>query len=232
MARWNPFAKLEAHGDAPTAVGVIGLGRFGRALALECMQLGIEVLGVDTDSDVVQQLNGLLTHVVSADATKEEVLRQLAVPELECVIVAIGDSVEASILTTSLLLNFDIPQIWVKAVSEAHGRILTQIGVEHVVYPESAMGRRVAHLIRGSLQDYIEIGDGLALVRTKPPAKIVGKTIAELRVRAHHGVTVIAVKPEGGVWADVNQNTILRPDDTILVTGPSEKAENFSHLLD
>lgn len=230
MAKWDIFSKHELRNAVPESVVVIGLGRFGQAIALELMKLGVEVLGIDLDPKVVQELNGRLTHVVSADSTREEVLRQLAIPEMECAVVAVGDSVEASILTTSLLLSFDIPQIWAKAMTDAHGRILQQIGVHHVVYSDTEMGKRVAHLIRGSVQDYIELGDGLALVRTSPPEAIVGKSISEIRVRASYGVTIIAVKKIGGKWSDVTADTILDYTDAIMVTGPSAKAENFSRL--
>lgn len=211
-------------------MAVIGLGRFGSSLALELMTLGAEVLGIDRNPDLAQQLNGHLTHAVTADSTKEEVLRQLSVHEMECVVVAIGNSVEASVLTTSVLLGFGITDIWVKAVSDQHARILERIGVPHVVRPEHEMGRRVAHLVRGSLQDYIPLGDGLALVRTSPPRAIIGQSIHDAHVRSRYGVTVIAMKRGDAKWSDVTGDTVLQEDDAILVTGPSERAEGFHRL--
>jgi trk system potassium uptake protein TrkA len=138
---------------AADSVVVIGLGRFGTALALELMAAGTEVLGIDDDEDIVQSLNGRLTQVVRADSTKEEALRQLGVHEFDRAVVAIGTDIEASILTGSLLVNFRVPHVWAKAISEPHGRILDQIGIHHVVYPEHDMGRRVAHLVRGAMLD-------------------------------------------------------------------------------
>ena len=99
--------------------------------------------GIDDDPDIVQALNGQLSQVVRADSTKEEALRQLAVPDFDYAVVGIGTNVEASILTASLLVSFGIGQVWAKALSEAHGRILTQLGVAHVVFPEADMGRRI-----------------------------------------------------------------------------------------
>ena len=139
---------------AADSVAVIGLGRFGRALALELMAGGTEVLGIDGNEDIVQSLNGQLTHVVMADSTREDALRQLSVPEFDRVVVAIGSDIQSSILTTSLLMRLGVQQLWAKAVSDAHGLILEQFGVPHVVYPEKDMGRRVAHLVRGAMQDY------------------------------------------------------------------------------
>jgi len=215
---------------AADSVAVIGLGRFGQALALELMASGTEVLGIDADEEIVQSLNGQLSHVVMADSTKEDVLRQLAVPEFDRVVVAIGSDVQASILTTSLLLSFQPQHLWAKAVSDAHGRILEQLGVRHVIYPEKEMGRRVAHLVRGSMQDYLEIGDDFALVKTTPSARFVGVPLGELRIRSEHGVTVTAVKRPGERWSYATADTVLAADDVILVTGETRRAEAFSQL--
>lgn len=213
---------------APHSVCVIGLGRFGQSLALELMDQGTEVLGIDADEDVVQSLNRQLTHVVSADATKEATLRQLAVADFDRVVVAIGSDIEASILVTSLLLRFRVPHIWAKAVSDAHGTILEQLGVPHVVYPEKDMGRRVAHLVRGSMQDYIQIDTDFAMIKTSVPPAAVGLTLEQSRIRSEHHVTVTAVKSPGKAWTATTADTILQADDTILVIGPTRKAERFS----
>ena len=214
------------------SVAVIGLGRFGTSLALELMANGTEVLGIDTSEEIVQSLNGLLTHVVMADTTKEEVLRQLSVPEFDRVVVAIGSDVQSSILTTSLLLRSGVTNLWAKAVSDAHGTILEQLGVQRVVYPEKEMGRRVAHLVRGSMQDYLEIGDDFSLVKMAPPSGIIGRTLGESKVRSIAGVTVIAVLPAGGRWSHTTLDTVINADDTILVSGPTRKAEAFSQRSD
>ncbi|MCZ9339884.1 TrkA family potassium uptake protein, partial [Streptomyces sp. TRM76130] len=179
------------------SVVVIGLGRFGRALALELADEETEVLGIDERAEVVQALSGSLTHVVRADSTKEDALRQLGVHEFDRAVVAIGSDLEASILTASLLISFGIENVWAKAVSEAHGRILTQLGVHHVVYPEHDMGQRVAHLVRGRMLDYIEFEDDFAMVKTNPPADIIGLPLANSAVRARYGITVVAIKRPG-----------------------------------
>ena len=231
MARFALFGGTDPSQVASArSVAVIGLGRFGQSLALELMANGTEVLGIDGDEEIVQSLNGRLTHVVTADATREEVLRQLSVPEFDRVVVAIGSDIQASILVTSLLLRFEVPGIWAKAVSDAHGAILEQIGVKHVIYPEKEMGRRVAHLVRGSMQDYIEIGDNYAIVKTTPRAEIVGIPLGETGLRKRHGVTITAVKHPGEEWTHATTATVLGPTDTILVTGPTQKAEAFSQL--
>ncbi len=222
----RPRSDDRSHG----AVVVIGLGRFGSALALELMAGGSEVLGIDGDPDVVQSLNGQLTHVVRADSTKDEALRQLAVPDFRYAVVGIGSNVEASILTASLLLSFGIEHVWAKALSEPHGRILSQLGVEHVVYPEADMGRRVAHLVRGTVLDYIQFEDDFAMVKTCPPAEIVGKPLGETGIRAKHDVTVVAVHRRGQGFTYATADTVVEPDDMIIVAGRTKVAERFSHL--
>ncbi|HEX8768262.1 MAG TPA: TrkA family potassium uptake protein [Jatrophihabitans sp.] len=215
---------------AADSVAVIGLGRFGTALALELMAAGTEVLGIDGDEDIVQSLNGQLTQVVRADSTKEEALRQLGVHEFDRAVVGIGTDIEASILTGSLLVNFKVPHVWAKAISEPHGRILDQIGVHHVVYPEHDMGRRVAHLVRGAMLDYIQFEDDFAMVKTVPPAELVGKRLGDTGMRARHGVTIVAVHRTGEGFTYATADTVLEEGDTIIVSGRTAAAERFAQL--
>jgi trk system potassium uptake protein len=212
------------------AVAVIGLGRFGRAIALELMETGTEVLGIDSDEDIVQSLNGQLTQVVRADTTNEEVLRQLAVHEFDRVIVAIGTDVQSSILTTSILLRMEIPHLWTKAVSDAHGQILSQLGVKHVIYPEHEMGRRVAHLVRGAALDYIEVDDDYAIVKMPPNSIVEGKRLGDTELRQEYGVTVMAVQRGTKEWCNADADTVIEAGDTILIAGPIKKAEAFGQL--
>ncbi|WP_043442739.1 potassium channel family protein [Arthrobacter sp. L77] len=216
---------------AVDSVAVIGLGRFGGALALELEDAGTEVLGIDNDEDVVQSYNGRLTHVVRADTTKEEALRQLSLPDFDRVVVGIGSDLEASILTTSILLRFERPTIWAKAVSEPHAQILSQLGVERVIRPEQDMGRRVAHLVRGTMLDYVEFEDNFAMVKTRPPREYWDRDLGTTGIRARHGVTVVAVKRRGGTWDYTTAATTLYDDDEIIVAGPTDKAEHFSSLV-
>lgn len=216
---------------APTdSVVVIGLGRFGQALAIELDEAGVEVLGIDADEDVVQSLNGRLGNVVRADAAKEAALRQLSVPDFSHAVVAIGADLESSILATSWLLRFGVPNIWAKAISEAHGQILDQLGVRHIVYPEHDMGRRIAHLLRGALADYQELGGGFAMVTAPAPASMVGVPLDKVGFRKKHNLNVVAVRGVDGQWHHATGETVLGPRDTVIVVGPAEVAERFSEM--
>lgn len=231
MARTRLFNGSDSPRSAGAdAVAVIGLGRFGQSLALELMDDGAEVLGIDAREEIVQELNGQLTHVVLGNATHEQTLRQLSIPEFDRVVVAVGSDIQASILVTSLLLRFEIPHIWAKAVSDPHGTILEQLGVAHVVYPEKDMGRRVAHLVTSSMQDYIPIDADFAVAKTTVHECFVGVALGESGIRRKHGVTVTSVKHGEADWQSATAETVLRSGDTILVTGPTKSVERFSRL--
>ena len=230
MARNFFSSHLAAASYKATPVVVIGLGRFGGSLALELEAQGTEVLGIDANEDIVQSFNGLLTHVVRADSTKEEVLRQLSVHEFDRAVVGIGSDIEASILTTSRILKFQRPQIWAKAISEPHAEILGQLGVEHVIRPEHDMGKRVAHLVRGSILDYVEFEDDFVMIRTSPPAGVRDRPLGVLGLRDKYGITIVAVKRHGGTWGHTTAQTVLYDDDEIIVQGSKSQAEKFSTL--
>jgi len=212
-------------------VVVIGLGRFGRSLALELMKDGeVDVLGIDSDPVLVDELAPHLTHAVVADSTREEALRQLSVHEFDRAVVGIGTNLEASILTVSTLLQFGIRNVWAKAISESHARILTQLGAHKVIRPEHEMGLRVAHLVRGRMLDYIEFDDGFAMVKTTPPPPVVGMTLGQARLRSRHRVTVVAHHRPGEGFTYATPETTLAADDVIIVSGLIRDVEAFSSL--
>jgi len=220
-------AKKIAQADS---VAVIGLGRFGASLALELMKSGTSVLGIDLDSEIVQELNGELTQVVRADATKREALEQLSLNEFDRVVVAIGTHLQASILTCSKLLSMGVPHVWAKALDDQHGLILEQLGVDHIIYPEKDMGKRVAHLVRGAMMDYVEIDSGFAMVKMNSPKVLHGLRLGDSNLRKHYGVTVAARANADGKWQNADASTVLKPGDRILVLGPIEDTEAFGQL--
>lgn len=211
-------------------VAVIGLGRFGSALALELVQGGHQVLGIDFDEKIVQSLAGQLTHVVSADTTDEETLKELGLADLDCAVVAIGADLEASILTTSLLLQLGVKQLWVKANSTAHGKILNQIGAHHVIFPEYEMGRRVAHMVTGESLDYVQIDEDFVMVKSVCPESFDGRNLAELKIRSTYGVTVVAVNHGDGMYTPAFPETILKSGDHLVVAGRKQPLDEFVQL--
>jgi len=209
---------------------VIGLGRFGGALARTLMDLGHEVLGVDVDAKTVQDFAERLTHVVEADSTNPEAMAQIGAKEFRTAVVAIGTDVEASILTTSLLADLDIERIVAKAITQAHGRILERVGAHRVIFPERDMGIRVGHTMTGRTIDYIQLDPGFALVEVTAPRELVGKTLAGAEVRRRYGITVVCIKPAGGSFTYATPETVVQEGDVLVVAGETERAEAFSAL--
>jgi len=214
--------------DAPALV--IGLGRFGGATANQLTALNRDVLAVDDDMTLVQEWSEKVTHAVQADARSIDALRQIGAGDFEVAVVAVGSSIEASVLITANLVDLGIPQIWAKAISHSHGTILTRIGAHHVIYPEAEAGERVAHLLSGRLLDYIEFDDDFAIVKLRPPKSMVGMTLAAAEVRRKHGITVLGVKAPGTEFTYATAETVVSDDDVIIASGNIADLEALARL--
>lgn len=215
--------------ESPRDAGVlvIGLGRFGSALAATLEKLGREVLAVERDPDLVQQWSSRLP-LVEADATNAEALVQLGAEDFRVAVVGVGSYLEASVLITANLVDLGMPQIWAKAVSAEHGRILRRIGAHHVVYPEHDAGQRVAHMVSGRMLDYIDMEDGFTIVKMRPPRETQGFTVGESKIRERYGVTVIGVKPPGEPFEYATEDTRVGAEDLLIVSGDSGLLEKFA----
>jgi len=209
---------------------IVGLGRFGSAAATSLMDLGQDVIGVDSDEKLVQRHAPMLTEAVQVDATDIDAMRLIGAEEVQTAVVAIGNDIEASILAASVLLELEVPRVWAKAVSDRHGQILERLGVHRVVFPERDMGDRVAHGLVGLAIDFVLIGADFAMAETTAPKEALGRTLAEVGLRRKYDVTVVCTKPPGGTFSLTGPDTILQPDDTLLVIGEKENVERFSRL--
>ncbi|MEU5407401.1 potassium channel family protein [Nocardia asteroides] len=213
-----------------TRVVVIGLGRFGSALARELVTHGSEVLAIDSSPLLVQQYSDELTHVAVADTTDMDALEQLGVPDFPHAVVSIGSNMEASILTTSLLSDCRIPKIWAKATSRQHGQILERVGAHHVVLPEHDMGERVTHLVTGRMIDYIEFDTDYAMAKTTAPRSAVGKTLTDSGLRQHFDITVVAIKHRSGEFTYATADSVVAEGDQLIVSGRIEEVERFADM--
>lgn len=213
--------------DAPVAV--IGLGRFGAATAGQLNRLDREVLAVDTNPALVQKWADRVTHTIEADARNPEALRQIGIGEFQIVVVAVGN-LEASVLITANLVDLKVPQIWAKASTQSHGKILARIGANHVIYPEAEAGTRTAHLVSGRMLDFIEFDDDFAIVKMYPPKPIHGKSLAESALRKKFGLTVVGVKSPGKEFTYATAETVISNHDLIIVSGTSGAIEKFASL--
>ncbi len=212
------------------AVLVIGLGRFGAATADTLTKLDREVLAVDTDMELVQQWSELVTHTVQADVTRIEALQQIGADNFGTAVVAVGSSIEASVLITANLVDLGIPQIWTKAVSASHGKILERIGATHVIFPEVEAGERVAHLLNGQMLDFVEVDEDFAIVRMFPPRVLLGKTLAQAGIRNEYKITTVGVKKPGESFTYATAETLIADGDQILVSGHPGDIEKFAAL--
>ncbi|RLP75652.1 TrkA family potassium uptake protein [Mycetocola tolaasinivorans] len=214
--------------DAP--VLVIGLGRFGAACSGELDRLDREVLAIDTDMELVQKWSDRVTHTVQADARNIEALKQIGAQDFSIAVVAVGSSIEASVLITANLVDLKVPQIWAKAVSQSHGKILARVGANHVIYPEAEAGERTAHLVSGRMLDFIQFDDDFALVKMYPPKPIRGMSLDESGVRTKYNITVVGVKSPGKPFTYATANTVVSNHDLVIVSGTSADIERFAAL--
>lgn len=214
--------------DAP--VLVIGLGRFGAATAGQLQRLGREVLAVDEDPLLVQKWADRVTHAVQADARSLDALRQIGADEFNIAVVAAGSSIESSVLITANLVDLKVPQIWSKAISQSHGKILARIGANHVIYPEAEAGERVAHLLSGRMIDFIEFDDDFVLVKMYPPKPIRGLSLTDSKVRSKYNITVVGVKSPGKPFTYATEQTVVSNHDLIIVSGTESDIDRFASL--
>lgn len=216
--------------DKRKPVLVVGLGRFGGAVARTLTSMGTEVLGIDADAQLVQEHAEDLTKVVEADCTDGDMLRQLGVADFEAAVVAIGSDIEASVLTVLALADLGLTNIWAKASNANHARILERIGATHVVFPEQRMGERVAHLLNERLLDFIAFDDEFAIARLCAPEPIVGLPLVTSACRKKYDVTVVGVKRAGEAFIHAVPDTIIFPDDELVVSGRIKDIERFSAI--
>lgn len=210
------------------SIVVIGLGRFGSSVSESLMRLGHDVMGIDNDANRVQKWATKLTHAVEADSTNIEVLRHLGVVDFHHAIVAIGTDMGASLMTIMALVELNIKDIWVKAMTAQHGHIANRIGAHHVVFPEADMGERVAHLITGKMIDFIEFDDGFALAKIRAPVSSHNLSLLHSAVREKYGVTVVGVKRANKEFEHATPETVVLPGDILIVSGATKKIELYA----
>ncbi|WP_126173117.1 potassium channel family protein [Altericroceibacterium xinjiangense] len=216
--------------DRRKPVLVIGLGRFGGAVASSLMRMGHEVLGVDADPLLVQAMADQLTQTVQADTTDIDALKAIGAGDFSSAVVGIGTDIEASVLTVLGLSDLEVPSIWAKATNDNHGRILQRTGAHHIVYPEARMGERVAHLLNGRLLDFIQLADRFAIGKLQAPAPIVGATLQMTDVRQKYGITVIGIKRAEEDFVYAVPDTWILPEDIMIIAGSVENIERFAAL--
>ena len=201
---------------AKLTIAVIGLGRFGSAMAATLASLGHDVIGMDGDQDRVREMADTVQLAMQLDVTDEKALRGAGISEVDIAVVSIGENIEASLLVVTLLKEIGINRIVAKAVTPLHGRILEKLGVSRVVFPEREMAIRIAHSIAmPNVIDYIELSKDFSIVEVPAPAEFVGKTLRDIGLRARFGLTTIAIKHVAKDGTVLATNIAPGPDDVI-----------------
>ena len=212
--------------------GVIGLGRFGSAMAATLAELGHDVIGVDGDEARVQQLADVITHVLQIDATDEKALRAAGLQDVDVAVVSIGENIESSLLVVMQLRELGVRTIVAKAVTPLHGRILERLGVSRVVFPEREMAIRVAHsLVMRDVIDYIELSRDFSIVEVPAPAAFVGRTLKQLELRPRLGLTLIAIKRGGATNIAPAADEMIQQGDVLALLGSNERVNDLDRLL-
>jgi trk system potassium uptake protein TrkA len=189
------------------------------------------VLAIDQDHQIIQDISNSVTHAVEADATDEEALKTLGVRNFDVAIVSIGDNLHANILSTLILKELEVPYVIVKAQDNLHGKVLTKVGADRVVYPERDMGERIANnLISSNVLDYLEFAPNYSVVEILASDTMVGKTLAELGFRNKYDVNVMAIKRGQSLNMTPGANDKILEEDTLIVMGKNENLDQVRHL--
>ncbi|HEX9758232.1 MAG TPA: TrkA family potassium uptake protein [Nitrospiria bacterium] len=222
---------------------VIGLGRFGYSVAETLIKKGFEVLAIDIDEAKIESVSDFATYAVQCDATDEKALKAVSTQNVDVAVVSIGENIEASILIVMTLKELGVKEIIAKAVTPTQGKVLQNLGVNRVIYPERDAAIRLAHsLIAPNILEHLELSPGYSIIEIPIPSKLVGKRLKDSEVRTHFNVNIIAirrmnarlVKGKEVVEEEVNFNPsadeTLHKEDILVVIGKEENLERISTL--
>ena len=210
---------------------VIGLGAFGSTVAAELSRFGNRVVGIDLDERRVAQMSNTLTSALILDTTDEGALREAGIDRYDVALVAIGDDLEASILTVMNLKLMGMEQLWVKAANKAHHRILAKLGVDRVILPEQEMGRHIAQMLNNPvLQDYVSLGNGYSVVNIVVPPRMTGRELTTLGLGTRFELRLLGLM-RGTEFRHATEGTMLEAEDKLIVLGKRPDLRAFGDSL-
>jgi trk system potassium uptake protein TrkA len=223
---------------ARRSFAVIGLGRFGSAMAKTLAELGQDVIGIDSSEERVRQMADVIGQAMELEATDEKALRAAGIQDVDVAVVSIGENIEASLLVVMQVMDLGVKQVIAKAVTPLHGRILQRLGVSRIVYPEREMAIRVAHsLVVPNVLDYIELSRDFSIVEIPAPKDWVGQTLKELAIRPRFGLTLIAIKRRSGTGDGEITNIapaaddVIEAGDVVSLLGDNDRLAHLDRLL-
>jgi trk system potassium uptake protein len=230
LASLGFFNKLRSSNRKANQFAVIGLGRFGRAVCETLHRQGYDVLAIDSDEDLVAQaLNDkIVQHARTIDSTNPAALQEAGVLELDTVIVAIGNYVQESVITTMNIKEGGVPHVVAKASSEIHVKLLKKVGADHVVFPERDGGASLARsLTKTGLLERFELDPENSIAELITPTEFDGKTIADLQLRLKYGVNLIAFSEGGKFVVNPGPAAKLQKGSAIVVVGANQDIEKL-----
>jgi len=218
---------------AKKSFAVIGVGRFGLALIEELVNLDANVMVIDKNFDKIEKIAKIVTNAICLDSTDIEALKEVSINSYDTVIVATGMNVDNSILTTLILKDLEVKDIYVKVQSEYHARVVEKLGVdqEHLIWPEQATGKRLAKiLISGNFLEYLQLDQEYSFISTTVSKKMIGKNLLELDIRKKFGVNIVAIRRNERIVIPSSQ-TPFETKDEILMVGRNDLIHKFTQWL-
>ncbi|RMG60597.1 MAG: TrkA family potassium uptake protein [Deltaproteobacteria bacterium] len=224
---------------------VIGLGRFGYSVAETLIRKGAEVLAIDRDEEKVQKISDIATFAVAMDATDEKGLKSIGIQNVDVAVVSIGEDIESSVLAVMILKELGVKEIVAKAITDLHARILVNLGVSKVIFPEREMGRRLANsLVMPTVHDFIQLSEEYSIAEIPAPKEFQGKSLKEIGIRARYNMNVLAIRRKVPTIEDegetsYREETIISPSaddkieagDVLVVLGENRKFQKLSKLI-
>ncbi len=207
---------------------VIGLGRFGGSICRELAELGMPVMAIDNNEEKVNKFAGIASHAVCADTTDEKILKNLGIRNFDHVIVAIGEDIQSSILTTLMLKELGVSKITVKAQNDYHEKVLRKIGADVVIHPERDMARRIAHhMVSNNVLDYLELSDEHSIAEIIASTRLAGNSLIELNIRAKYGINIVAIKRGNDILVSPQADELIHEGDILIVIGADTDINRF-----
>lgn len=211
---------------------IIGLGRFGKSLALTLADEGKNVLAIDVERQKVEDVQDKVTHAIVADATNKEVLHSLGIQNFDCAIICIGEDLSASVLTTLNCKELEVPYIIAKSQSDQQKVILEKIGVDFVVFPEVYMSKKLSTALLDPLtNEIVKLTDNYKIVEIKCPTNWIGKTILGINIRKKYGINIIFIKREGNIIEPFPE-AVLEDGDLIVISGTPRNIDVVENKVD
>ncbi|MCD4797060.1 MAG: TrkA family potassium uptake protein [Candidatus Cloacimonetes bacterium] len=220
---------------------VIGLGKFGMNVATTLFEKGAEVIAIDNNQALIDEISGRVSVAINMSSTDEKALKSNRIQDVDAVILAIGNSIEVSVLTSVILKKLGVSNIYAKVDSKVHARILELLGIQNIIFPEEQIGIQLANsLISSSVLEYIDLSSGHSVVELVVPDKWAGKTLQQLALPTERGINIVAIKGsehsvteegENIIKKKINDmpgaNDVINEEDVLVLIGPKAKINDL-----